>query len=61
MLPYYLKSLEILVQHYTVPVAIGKSMDDAPDIFKPGLNQLIEKINAGDSSINPYMDFANLY
>ena len=23
MLPYYLKSLEILIQHYTVPVAIG--------------------------------------
>ena len=28
MLPYYLKSLEILIQHYTVPVAIGKSLDD---------------------------------
>ena len=26
MLPYYLKSLEILIQHYTVPVAIGKSI-----------------------------------
>lgn len=61
MLPYYLKSLEILIQHYTVPVAIGKSLDDAPEIFKPGLRQLIEKVNAGDSSINPYMDFANLY
>ena len=35
MLPYYLKSLEILVQHYTVPVAISKSIDTAPEIFKP--------------------------
>ena len=61
MLPYYLKSLEILVQHYTVPVAIGKSIDDAPDIFKPGLRDMIEKINAGDSSIDPYMEFANMY
>ena len=61
MLPYYLKGLEILVQHYTVPVAIGKSIDDAPDIFKPGLRQLVEKIDAGDSSIDPYMEFANLY
>ncbi len=61
MLPYYLKSLEILIQHYTVPVAIGKSINDAPDIFKPGLRELIEKINSGDSSINPYMDFANQY
>ena len=61
MLPYYLKGLEILIQHYTVPVAIGKSIADAPDIFKPGLRDMIEKINAGDSSIQPYMDFANEY
>lgn len=61
MLPYYLKSLEILIQHYTVPVAIGKSINDAPDIFKPGLRELIEKINSGDASIQPYMDFANEY
>ncbi len=61
MLPYYLKNLEILVQHYTVPVALGKSIDEAPDIFKNGLRELIERINAGDSSINPYMDFAREY
>ena len=61
MLPYYLKSLEILIQHYTVPVAIGKSIDDAPNIFKPGLRTIVEKVNAGDSSIDPYMEFANTY
>ena len=61
MLPYYLKGLEILVQHYTVPVALAKSIDDAPDIFKPGLREMIAKIDAGDSSIDPYMDFANQY
>ena len=61
MLPYFLKSLEILIQHYTVPVAIGKSIDDAPDIFKPGLRQLVERINSGDSTIDPYMEFANTY
>ena len=61
MLPYYLKSLEVLIQHYTVPVALGKSINDAPDIFKPGLRKLIEQINAGDSSIDPYMEFANTY
>ena len=53
MLPYYLKNLEILVQHYTVPVALGKSIDEAPEIFKSGLRELIERINAGDSTINP--------
>lgn len=61
MLPYYLKSLEILIQHYTVPVAIGKSIADAPDIFKPGLRKMIDRINSGDSSVDPYMEFANDY
>lgn len=61
MLPYYLKGLEILVQHYTVPVALAKSIDEAPEVFRPGLRELIAKIDAGDSSIQPYMDFANMY
>lgn len=61
MLPYYLKSLEILIQHYTVPVAIGKSIEDAPDIFKPGLRKMIDRINSGDSTVDPYMEFANTY
>jgi len=61
MLPYYLKSIEILIQHYTVPVAIGKSMLDAPEIFKEGLQEMINEINAGDDSINPYMNFAKKY
>ena len=61
MLPYYLKSLEILVQHYTVPVALARSVESAPDIFQPGLKKLIDKIESGDSSIDPYMDFAKEY
>ena len=61
MLPYYLKNLEILVQHYTVPVAIGKSIDEAPELFREGLKELIEKINSGNSTINPYMEFARDY
>lgn len=61
MLPYYLKSLEILVQHYTVPVALNRSILTAPDIFKPGLKKMMEKIEAGDSSVEPYMDFAKEY
>lgn len=61
LLPYYLKSLEILIQHYTVPVAITKSVDDAPPIFKEGLRELIASIDAGDSTIDPYMAFAIKY
>lgn len=61
MLPYYLKSLEILIQHYTVPVALRKSIDTAPDIFKNGLRTLVDKIEAGVSTVDPYMDFAKEY
>lgn len=61
MLPYYLKGLEILIQHYTVPVALRKSIDTAPSIFKPGLKSLCQKIEEGDSSVDPYMDFAKEY
>ncbi len=61
LLPYYLKGLEILVQHYTVPVALAKSIEDAPEVFKPGLKEMVAKIEAGDSSVQPYMDFALKY
>ena len=61
MLPYYLKGLEILIQHYTVPVALGKSIADAPEIFRDGLIEIINKINAGDSTVTPYMEFAQTY
>ena len=61
MLPYYLKSIEILVQHYTVPVALGRSIETAPEIFKSGLQKLVAKVDAGDQSVDPYMDFAKEY
>ena len=61
MLPYYLKSLEILVQHYTVPVALSRSIDSSPEIFKQGLRKLVSRIEEGDSSVEPYMDFAKEY
>lgn len=61
MLPYYLKSLEILVQHYTVPVALSRSIESAPEVFRPGLRRIVARIEAGDSTIQPYVDFANEY
>ena len=61
LLPYYLKTLEVLIHHYTVPVALARSIDDAPEVFKPGLRRLIEKIETGDSTIDPYMEFAEEY
>lgn len=61
LLPYYLKTLEILIQNYTVPTALAKSINSAPDLFKPGLEEMVERINMGDSTIDPYMDFAKRY
>ena len=59
MLPYYLKSLEILVQHYTVPVALAKSVDTAPEIFKPGLKKLIELLRIIKSNNIKYKVIGN--
>ncbi|MDD4298673.1 MAG: hypothetical protein PHS98_03480 [Bacilli bacterium] len=61
MLPYFLKTMEILAQHYTIPVALSRSITSAPDIFKPGLRELVDKINAGDATVEPYMIFARQY
>lgn len=60
-LPYYLKSIEILAQHYTIPVAISRSIETAPDMFKEGLTEMVKKIDEGDSSIDPYLEFAHKY
>ncbi len=61
MLPYYLKGLEILIQHYTVPVALARSIQTAPEIFRPGLQKMIARIESGDQSVDPYMEFAKDY
>jgi hypothetical protein len=60
-LPYFLKSLEILSQHYTIPVALSKSIESSPEVFRSGLKELVAKINAGNSTVEPYMDFAKKY
>lgn len=60
-LPYFLKNLEVLVQHYTIPVALAKSINTSPEIFRSGLRKLVSRINDGDSTVEPYMDFAKEY
>lgn len=60
-LPYFLKNLEVLAQHYTIPVALARSVETSPEIFKSGLRRLVQRINDGDSTVEPYMDFAKEY
>ena len=61
LLPYYLKGLEVLVQHYTVPVALARSIEDAPEVFKEpiedmSLNELFEIINFISNNSNGTTD-----
>ena len=53
--------MEVLAQHYTIPVSLAKSIETSPEVFKAGLRKLIQRINDGDSTIDPYMDFAKEY
>ena len=53
--------MEILIQHYTVPVALSRSIKTAPEIFQSGLRRLVARIDEGDASVDPYMDFAKEY
>ena len=41
--------------------ALQRSIHSAPEIFVPGLKKLVERIDEGDSSVDPYMDFAKEY
>ena len=40
---------------------ITRSLEQAPEMFKPGLRELIASIDSGDSTIEPYMAFARRY
>ena len=40
---------------------LSRSIEDAPEVFVDGLRELVAKIDAGDSSIDPYMEFAEKY
>jgi hypothetical protein len=44
-----------------VPVAISKSVKEAPPLFREGLKKLVAAIDSGDSTIDPYMNFAKEY
>ena len=59
--PYYLNNLAILIQQNAVPVAINKSIEHAPNVFKDELKVLVNEIHHDAGSIQPYLTFAKKF
>ncbi|MEF9967565.1 MAG: hypothetical protein RR766_03550 [Longicatena sp.] len=56
--PYYLNNLCILIQSNAVPIALLKSLDSAPEIFKKDIEELVQDLHIGDKKgLVPYLDF----
>ena len=55
--PQWLMQVSLLLQSENVQVAIFKSIGDAPEILKPELESLKEKLVANPNGIKPYMEF----
>ena len=60
--PLYLNNLSILVQDNPIPIAILKSTENAPVIFKKDLEILVKEIHEGEKKgVTPYVDFARKF
>lgn len=60
--PYYLNNLCILIQNNSVPVALNKSIDVAPRLFKKDLEILVSDIHIGHKKgLIPYLEFNNKF
>lgn len=61
LFPYYLNNLAILVQQNAVPIALNKSIDLAPEVFKRDLQQLVYEIHNNNVNIDPYLNFSKKF
>ncbi len=62
MFPSYLNNLAILIQQNPVPIALAKSIDNAPSIFVSELKCLVNEIHEGKKKgLVPYLEFANKF
>lgn len=57
----YLKILEVLLVSNTVPVAIDKSLEHAPLVFRDGIIDMVKAFELGDYTIKPYKDFSQKF
>ncbi len=60
--PFYLNNLCILIQTNPVPLALQKSIQMAPTIFKDDLEILVKEIHEGKKErVIPYLEFAQKF
>ncbi|MCR4673757.1 MAG: hypothetical protein K5675_02010, partial [Lachnospiraceae bacterium] len=59
--PKWLMTVSLLLQSENVQVAIYRSYDEAPQILKPALKQLINDLKEYPDSMEPYMNFLKEY
>jgi hypothetical protein len=60
--PYYLNNLSILIQDNPVPVALNKSIENSPKVFKNDLEIMVNDIHEGNKTgIIPYIEFASKF
>ncbi len=55
--PQWLMELSLLLQIDNVQVSIAKTLESAPEILRPALNQFQQEINQNPESVQPYLDF----
>lgn len=57
VLPEWLMEMALLLQNNTVQVAIAKSIDGAPEILKPELYRLVQRLQEKPGELSSYTDF----
>ncbi|MEG0238556.1 hypothetical protein [Anaerorhabdus sp.] len=56
--PFYLNHLCILIQNNTVPVALNKSIQNAPELFRNDISIWVQDIHEGKKKgLIPYLEF----
>lgn len=59
--PQWLMELALLLQGNNVQVAISKTVTEAPTVLRPELEKMIEKLKEQPESMEPYMEFLNMF
>lgn len=59
--PEWLMEISLLTQYNNVMVSLSLSLNNAPAIIKPDLEQFLDEVKAEPNSIKPYMNFLSMF